>query len=232
MSQKLTKEQIQLINDGVLALREKFKRSLLLVARDLCQYKDLTINTHGGAIRLLESNSTRKLLCIPRGCLKTSLLIAYVIWLIIRNPNTTILIESQTYSLAVNILREIKSILVSKRFVNVFGSYEGPVWKEDEIVISARTKPSKDSTAACGSLSTNRIGAHFDYTLLDDMNGPENSNTPENALKVVDHYRLNTSILNPGGTLLVVGTRYSNNDLIGHIIRNEIEAKEGLIHAK
>lgn len=195
----------------------------MLVARDLCLYRDLTIKTHGEAIRLLESPSKRKLLCIPRGCLKTSLLIAYVIWLMIKDPNTTIIIESQTYSLAVNILREIKAILASPRFMMIFGKWEGTVWKEDEIIISARTKPTKDPTVACSSISTNRVGSHSDFIILDDMNGPDNSNTPENAQKVIDHYRLNTSILNPNGTMVVVGTRYSSNDLISSIIMNEIK---------
>lgn len=56
----------------------------------------------------------------------------------------------------------------------------------------------------------------------DDMNSPKNSNTPENAEKVIDHYKYNTSILEPEGTYVIIGTRYSANDLIGHILANEI----------
>jgi hypothetical protein len=32
-----------------------------------------------------------------------------------------------------------------------------------------------------------------------------------------------TAILDPGGTILVIGTRYAANDCIGYILENEVE---------
>ena len=59
--------------------------------------------------------------------------------------------------------------------------------------------------------------------IADDLNSPQNSLKPEMAEKVINHYRYYTSILEPGGTIVVIGTRYSEMDLIGHIIRTEVE---------
>ena len=54
------------------------------------------------------------------------------------------------------------------------------------------------------------------------MNSPQNSNTPENREKVIDHYKYYQSILDPGGEVVIVGTRYHEQDLIGHVLQNEI----------
>ena len=54
------------------------------------------------------------------------------------------------------------------------------------------------------------------------MSSPSNTNTEENREKVINHYKYYQSILDPGGEIVVVGTRYHTHDLIGHIIENEI----------
>lgn len=203
-------------------LQSEFKTSLRSVAILLCGYKDICDETHGPIIKSLSSDKKRKLICVPRGCLKTSLLVAYVVWLIIKDPNVRIMIESQTYTLSANILREIKAVLMSQRFIEVFGDIRGELWNEGEIIISTRTKPSKDPTIKAASVGTVLIGAHFDFILYDDMNSPENTNTPENAQKIIDHYKMNTSILEPDGTIVLLGTRYSASDLISFVISNEI----------
>jgi len=204
-------------------VQQEYKSSIYLLAKSLLGYKDVNKKTHGEIISCLESQSKNKLICVPRGCLKTSLLIAYVIWILINNPNARVMIESQTYTLAANILREIKVHLLNKRFIAVFGDWRGNVWNEGEIIISTRTKPMKDPTLKAASVGTVLIGSHFDYILYDDMNSLENINTPENAQKIIDHYKMNTSILEPNGTTVVLGTRYSELDLIGFILENEVK---------
>ena len=59
----------------------------------------------------------------------------------------------------------------------------------------------------------------------DDLNSGNNSGTPEARAKVLQHYRLNDAILDPGGTYVVIGTRYSDDDVIGNILKNEIGIK-------
>lgn len=204
------------------AIQDDLKDSLHAVAVVLCGYKDICDETHGPIIKALESSKKRKLICVPRGCLKTSLLVAYVVWLIIKDPNVRIMIESQTYTLAANIVREIKEIIMSKRFVEVFGDIRGSVWNEGEIIVGTRTRASKDPTVKAASIGTVLVGSHFDQILYDDMNSAENTNTPENAEKVIQHYKLNVSILEPDGSIVLLGTRYAASDLIAHIIANEI----------
>lgn len=203
-------------------LRETYKGSLFHTSKTLLSYKDVTRKTHGPIVRLLENDSNRKLVCVPRGCLKSSLAcVAYPIWLLINNPDLRILIDSELYTNSSTFLREIKSHLESENFVNLFGSFKSRVWNESEIIISQRTKNLKEASITVGGIGTTKVGQHFDVIIGDDYNSPSNTNTPENALKVISHYKYNISILEPKGTYVLIGTRYSQNDLIGHILENE-----------
>lgn len=187
-------------------------------------FKDVNERTHGEIIQTLEAPSTRKLICVPRGCLKSSLAcVTYPIWLLSRNPNLRILIDSELFNNSKTFLREIKSHLETPLFRAVFGEWKAEPWNESEIIIGQRNQFRKEASITVGGIGTTKVGQHYDVIIGDDMNSPNNSNTPENAKKVVDHYKYNTSILEPNGIYVVIGTRYSENDLIGYILENEIK---------
>lgn len=203
-------------------LREACKKSLFVLAHAI-GFKDVNKYTHGEIIDALESDITRKLICVPRGCLKSSLAcVAYPIWLLINNPNIRILIDSELFTNSSTFLREIKAHLESPRMKLLFGDFKGSVWNESEIIIKQRTNFKKEASITVGGVGTTKVGQHFETIIGDDMNSPSNTNTPENASKVVSHYRYNISILEPTGTYVIIGTRYSESDLLGHILGNEI----------
>lgn len=216
-------------------LCEAYKRSLGHTARRLLGYKDITSRTHGQTIGALESGNNRKLICIPRGCFKSSLAsVAYPIWLLMNNPNIRILIESELFTNSVSFLTEIKSHIVSPSFQAVFGDWmptkdqvhkKGYSWTDSEITISPREKILKDPSIQVGGLGVTKIGRHVDVIIGDDYNSPENITTPEQRKKVIDRYQFNQSILEPGGIYVIIGTRYHEDDLIGWVIKNELGFK-------
>lgn len=134
-----------------------------------------------------------------------------------------ILIDSELYTNSKNFLREIKAHLRSSKMVEYFGEFQGDlVWQEGECSIKQRTKHFKEASITCGGVETEKTGQHFDLIIFDDMNSNNNSKTEEGRLKVIDHYKLSSSILEPNGTMVVIGTRYADNDLIGWILKQEI----------
>lgn len=204
-------------------VRLKCKKHLAVVAQYICGFKDVNKETHGDIISCLESSIPRKLICVPRGCLKSSIAcVAYPIWRLLRNPDLRILIDSELYSNSANFLRQIRLILESEAITSVFGSFRSNVWNEKEIIIKQRRAKLREGSITVGGISTVRVGQHYDCIIGDDYNSPQNSNTPENAQKVVDHYKYNLSILEPQGEYVIIGTRYSEADLIGHILLNEL----------
>ena len=80
-----------------------------------------------------------------------------------------------------------------------------------------------EASITVGGVGTTKVGQHFSLVVGDDYNSPANSKTPEMAQKVIDHYKYNLSILEPGGTYVIIGTRYSENDLIGYILREQLK---------
>lgn len=205
-------------------LRNKYKSSLGATALQLLQYPDINKHTHLDIIEALESSTKRKLIVCPRGALKSTLcVISYSIWRIMRDPNIRILIDSEVYSNSKNFLREIKAHLESERLTSLFGKFRSDSnWTEGSITISQRTKVIKEGTITCSGVGAIKVGQHFDLIIGDDMNSNKNSLTQEGRQKVIDHYKLSTSILEPDGDIVIIGTRYAEDDLIGHILSQEI----------
>jgi hypothetical protein len=117
--------------------------------------------------------------------------------------------------------------------VDLFGEWRTESnWNESEITIRQRTKIYKESSITCSGIGAQKTSQHYTVIIADDMNSPDNSMTQELRDKVIDHYRLYISLLEPGGTLVVVGTRYAMGDLIGYILDYEVEEpqKKGLIY--
>lgn len=218
-------------NDQALALSRMghaalFRDSLYLTAKNLLHYREINWPTHGSTITTLESPSYRKLIVMPRGTFKTSIgVVGYSIWRLIKDPNLRILLDSELYTNSKNSLREIRQHLETPRTEEIFGKFKNDAcWNEGEIIINQRTKVVKEASITCSGIGAQKTGQHYDLIIADDMNSPSNSNTPEGLVKVIDHYRYYKSLLEPYGTIVVIGTRYSASDLIGTIIRNEIEA--------
>lgn len=203
-------------------VKKKGKESLYFLAKYILGFKDISKATHGEIIQVLQSPSQRKLVCVPRGSLKSSIsCVAFPIYLLLNNPNLRILIDSELHTNSATFLREIKAHMKSKYFLDLFGNLEGEVWTQSELIINKRTKRIKEASVSAGGIGTTKVGQHFDVIICDDLNSPNNSNSIDNANKVIDHYKYNISILEPDGTYVVIGTRYASNDVIGHILSTE-----------
>lgn len=201
------------------------KDSLFFTAKYLLQYTEVNERTHGNIIRALESDTKRKLIVCPRGAFKSSLgVVSYSIWSLLRNPNERIMIDSETYTNSRNFLREIKAHLTNPFITDIFGEFKTETnWSEGSITIQQRNKAYKESSITCSGVGAVKVGQHYSKIIMDDLNSNKNSNTKEGRQKVIDHYKLNTSILEPDGIMVVIGTRYHMEDICGHILDNEIE---------
>lgn len=204
-------------------LAHVYAGSLYKTAKDLCGFRDLTWFTHGKMIEAIEESTERKLIVMPRGTFKSSVCsVAAPIWWLIRNPDERILLDSEVYTNSKNFLREIKGHFTSKKFSTIFGDYRGINWNEAEITINKRQKIYKEASITCGGIGTVKVGQHYSKIVGDDYNSGNNSGSSEARAKIITHYRMNTAILDPGGIYMIVGTRYAVDDIIGHVIENEM----------
>lgn len=214
-------------------LREAYSelcvKDLFFLAKQILGYKDINEQTHGDICRLLETQVVkRKLIVCPRGSFKSSLgVVGFAIFRALQNPNTRILIDSELYTNSANFIREIRGHLESELLAGLFGTFKTKKdWTESTLTISQRTRNLKESTFTASGIGTEKTGQHYDLIIIDDANSPKNSQTEEGRQKVIDHYRYLNAILDPGGEMVVIGTRYAANDIYGFIIENELSEEQ------
>lgn len=162
-----------------------------------------------------------RLVLYPRGHRKSFYAAMYTCWRIVVDPSISIVYLSATSDLAESQLRTIKGTLdspiVRRIWPELINVDEGKreKWTSTEICVDdprRKAEGTRDSTVKAGGLTTNITGAHCDLIVLDDMVVPKN-NTEEGRRQVISQYSQLQSILNPGGAILAVGTRYHPKDI-------------------
>lgn len=198
-------------------------------------YKDMADKTHRPVCKFLDSPSKRKHLELPRGCFKSSVVtIGYTIREVAKNPDIRILIDNEVYGNSKAFLREIRSHLENEEVLRLYPQLrpnkrinEGLT--ESTIIVEGRTKVRKEPTISCAGLDQIKVGMHYDLIIMDDLVSSRNVTTKEQIEKVKDHYRLALSLLEPDGTVIVVGTRYNYADLYGYLLTEERDTFDHLI---
>jgi len=116
----------------------------------------------------------KKLIIVPRSHGKTRVFVeAFVMWLLYKNPNLRILIQSNTAPNAMKVLDVIKSYYVSiaehPLFSYLIGDVRGSKWNEEFIIIKQRTSHDKTPSIDTGGLETEKTSQHYDIVISDDL---------------------------------------------------------------
>lgn len=205
-------------------VKEACKRSLHFLCTKVLGYKDWDV-VHDDMERFIRRKSIRKLLLIPRGHLKTAIVTkGFVIQSLLRNPDIRILIANQVWDKSREMLYEIKQLLTEKTDLpKLFGGFISERWREDDIVISQRTKALAAPTIGTSGVEAELTSSHYDMIILDDLQGEKNFQTPDSREKVKRYYRSMMDLIEPGGVIIVIGTRWHLDDVYQYIMDNEKE---------
>lgn len=213
---KLDTEQVE-------EVKRLLKESLFFVCTHFLGYKDWD-TVHDDVERFLRKPARKKALMLPRGHLKTSFVtIGYTVQQILKNPNIRILIGNGVWDIARSFLSEIKAQLEQSQLKYLFGEFQSARWNADEIIVKQRTKPLKEPTVATTGVEAETTGGHYDIIILDDLIGLQNSQTPEQRAKVKRFRRSMINLLEPGGLLIEIGTRWHLDDTFSEIFEKEMK---------
>jgi predicted phage terminase large subunit-like protein len=169
----------------------------------------------------------KKLILIPRGHLKSTIVtIGRSLQAIAENPDVRILIISATYTMACTFLNQIKKTLQNNpKFKRYYGALaDNPSrWSENQIDIKKYEKgaQSKEPTITVMGVDGNLVSQHYDIIIMDDVVNRDNINTKERIEKVILSYKDMLDLLEPGGELICIGTRWHYDDLYGRILGTE-----------
>ena len=140
-----------------------------------------------------------KLHLAPRGHLKTSTMTAYILWRILKNPDITVLIVSNTLELSRKIVDNIRGHLDhNTKLHRDFGRIAAEPWGREAIRVQRPNLLIKEPTVQAAGIGSSILGSHFDLIWMDDIVREENQWTPEQREKVWEWY---------GGTLQKCKTR-------------------------
>lgn len=205
-------------------VKDACKNSLHFLCTQMLKYKDWDV-VHDDTEKFLVRPAMKKALLLPRDHLKTSMVtIGKSIQKLLINPNIRILIANQIWDFSRKILSEIKGHLEDKSDLpKLFGEFISNSWTADSIIVKQRTKSLKEPTIMTTGVEAENTGGHYDYILLDDLMGHQNSQTPEQREKAKRFRRSMIALLEPGGEIVDIGTRWHNDDTFSEIFEKEMD---------
>ncbi len=180
-----------------------------------------------------EKEIKRRLLLLPRGHLKSKLAALYTSWRIVRNPAITIIYSSASGALAERQLYDICNVLTGPDVSLYWHGLvrkkisERDLWRNTAINVDhplRREKGIRDNTISARSVGTTITGDHCDLAMLDDIIAPNSDADPwteAGRLMVARWYAQLASVLNPGGEIVAVGTRYIGKDIYNTMMESE-----------
>lgn len=212
-------------------LRQKAKNDIFYLANEILDY-DFVPEVHGelfdvlgpadSAQPFLELEEIKnKLILWPRGHLKTSAVIAKVVQLILKFPDIRILLFSGTQELTKGILGSVKShFTTNKKMRKLFPEFcADRLGTTKGFTCPARqNKALRDNTVSITTQGSTKSGTHYDVMFIDDLVNDQNYDSPRKLEKVKQAYLDARPLLNPGGYVILTGTRYLYNDLYAFIL--------------
>lgn len=168
----------------------------------------------------------------PEHAKSTTLTMNYVTYRICEDPNVRVIIVSQTEAMAKRFLRGIKDRLASENrsyqklqidFAPQ-GGFDGDsaAWTATEIYVNAASRDSgeKDPTVQAIGLNGQIYGARADLIILDDCIVGKNAHEFQKQMDWLQG-EVYSRLADPGGQILLIGTRMAPVDLYGEIIKSD-----------
>ncbi len=163
---------------------------------------------------------------MPRGHLKSSIItVGWGLQQVLKDPNIRLLITNAVWDKARAFLNQISGYLTDKSALpQIFGPFQTPNmrWTRDELEIAQKTSRTiKEPTISTAGLEKSLTGYHYDLIIHDDLVDKENVTTREQIEKVKGFYRNSLPLLDPGGRIVVIGTRWVIGDLYEELITTQ-----------
>jgi len=161
-------------------------------------------------------------LLAPRGHGKSTIIEGYIIWKIILNPDIRILIVTMNQNKADEMMSFIQRHLAyNEKLIELFGEQKGDVWSQSKIRVKGQGqsgKYKKEYTLQVQGVDSSQISSHYDLIILDDVVDKKNSATEHRRRELIDWYNTTlVEMLEPGGKIFDIGTRWHANDLHAYL---------------
>src|SRR3990170_178573 len=209
-------------------MRRRADSDLFFFCRNILGVTLLEDEPHGALCRWLErpARMGKRLILMPRGSFKTSIVsVGYMLWQLVKHPNERHLLDSDLRSNAKKLLLlERQHLEGNPRLRQLYGDLTMPTgWTEEQFTVE-RTARHKEPSVMTSGMDQVVVMLHFDRLLADDLVNNTNISTREALEKTFDHIRLLYPLMelpsiNPHREIIVIGTRWDENDAYAAITK-------------
>jgi len=165
-----------------------------------------------------------------RGHFKTSIItIGGAVQEILRDPEITIGIFSNTIGLAQKCVSAIQLELEKPRLIELFPEilHDKPPmrgWSSEKgLIVKRKSNPKDPTLQAAGLLNGQPIGSHYALRIYDDIVVPESVTTPDQIAKTTEAWELSLALgTTEGGRAWYCGTRYHPQDTYQQLLDRKV----------
>lgn len=185
----------------------------------------------------------RKLGLLPRYHGKSRIgTIAYSMWKLFKNPDLRILIISETWDNARDMLKMIKDLYFEISMCRdtdmhyiweIMGDWEQKgSWTQDKITVAPRVRKGTDPSIMTAGIEKEVTSKHFDLVICDDLLGETNTKTKEQLKKSVQHFSSLTEVGDIDSNMIteyiIWGTTWDYGDLYA-LILNKMKSRYDIL---
>lgn len=221
MAQDCTEDDRQMTTDPIGFFRRKSIENLPFLMNKLLGFNYVRVEYPyvRRVSDFLCQDKPRMMLVVPRFHLKTSFAEGYVTRDLLRNPEHSWLIESESSDLSEMIFDHIKRGFTTDEMMMIWGDLRGDMWSAKK-GIKLNTRPAncrnREPNIYFSSVSSATTGHHPTHLLLDDIMGEGNSQTPEQREKTIEHYKRMMLVVQH--QVLFNATRWHFDDVVNEIL--------------
>jgi len=211
----------------VIGYAQQFDRLTAHLHVDMCNFR-----------QRIAVPGSRGLMILPRGFGKTKICTEGGMgWALLRNPDEAIRVSNAIVETARDFVGTTKSFYDSNEFMEwAFPEYyvkhprAQERWNDSEFVLPNRTKHRREASVEFGGVTASAEGHHHSIHIVDDPIGLAALNANRGANAVMEStkhwfWASENTLLDSGirGSVVVIGTRYSVDDLFSSIIEEANE---------
>ena len=183
---------------------------------------------HDEFITHLQDGGSRVLLLAPRGHGKSKIVQGLVAHYMLNHPDERVIMVSQSHTKASIFMSGIKRALETSDIIkSVWGDVKGDNWQSNSITLSTRkANHVEPNLLALGAGSSSCTGLHAELIILDDITDFDIARSEVQSERLDTWFKTALfPVLQPGGRIVALGTRYSFNDLWGTLIEMGYNSK-------
>ncbi len=163
----------------------------------------------------------RLLLMAFRSLGKSTLVGVFCAWMLLKTPETRILVLSADLALARKMVRNVKRIIERHPQTNKLKPSGKDQWGNEQFTVN-RNKELRDPSMLAKGITANITGTRADIIICDDVEVPNTSGTPEKRARLRERLLELDYILTPDGSQVYVGTPHAWNTIYADTPRKEL----------